>query len=102
MFGIWKPQYRHSETYEELKAALSDMCAEAINLEVLTVGDGVSFFLEEIWSFWLLFVSGIQAATSEYSCIAQNINDGIWVLNGPLQIKQKGHALSKKSPKTVS
>ncbi len=48
MFGIWKPQYRHSETYEELKAALSDMCAEAINLEVLTVGDGVSFFLEEI------------------------------------------------------
>lgn len=56
---------------ETLKAALSDMCAEVIDLEVLTVGDSVykiQFFLGGDMKF-LAVVCGIQAATSVYSCI---------------------------------
>ncbi len=98
MFGIWKPQYRHFESIGNIRRT------EAIDLEVLTVGDSVykiQFFLGGDMKF-LAVVCGIQAFKQQHLCTlasAQNINE---VLNGPLQIKQKGHALSKKSPKTVS
>ena len=60
-----------SESYDELAAALEDICAEAKDLEVLTIKGKVykiTFFLGGDWKF-LATVCGLEAATSDHACI---------------------------------
>ena len=60
-----------SETYDNLAHGLEDICSEARDLEVLTLG-GVTytivFFLGGDWKF-LAMVCGLESATCEYACI---------------------------------
>lgn len=60
-----------SESYDDLALAIEDICAEARDLEVLTVGGKtyhIQYFLGGDWKF-LAIVCGIESANSEHACI---------------------------------
>ena len=60
-----------SETYDELVQGLEDICEEARDLQVITIGQKVYriiFFLGGDWKF-LTTVNGIESANAEYAYI---------------------------------
>ena len=63
--------FKEAEKYEQLKLALEDVCKEVEEVDVITV-DGVlynvNYYLGGDWKF-LALVTGIDSASSRYSCI---------------------------------
>ena len=58
-----------SEKYEELKAGLVVICAEAKDLEVVTIHDRVYKIQFFLGGDLFLAVCGIEAANCEHACI---------------------------------